>query len=54
MDQILLQIIQENIITIGLVLAILKTVAKETPWAMDDKIVEILTGFLKRQKNVKK
>jgi len=50
MDQILLQIIQENIITIGLVLAILKAVAKETPWAVDDRIIEILTGFFKNRK----
>jgi hypothetical protein len=31
-------------------LAVLKTIAKATPWAVDDEILQILTGFLGRKK----
>jgi len=31
-------------------LAVLKTIAKATPWAVDDEIVQILTGFFGRGK----
>ena len=44
-DPILLDFVQGNAITIGLVFAILKVIAKNTPWAVDDEIVQILTGF---------
>ena len=49
MDAWLLEFIKENMITMSLVLAALKVVAVETPWASDDKIIEIFTGFLKRK-----
>jgi len=39
MDAILLEFVKENLVTIGLVLAILKEIAKATPWAVDDKII---------------
>jgi len=50
MDTILLEFVKENLVTIGLVLAILKEIAKATPWAVDDKIIQILTGFIGRDK----
>jgi len=53
MDAQLLAFIQDNFVTIGLVLAVLKSAAKATPWAVDDEIVQILTGFMSR-KEVKK
>jgi len=53
MDEILLGLIQENLITISLVLAALKAIAKETPWAIDNRILEIFTGFLNRTKGEK-
>ena len=48
MDAWLLDFIQQNVLTIGLVLAVLKVIAIETPWAVDDKIIAIFTGFLNR------
>ncbi len=45
MDAWLLEFIKENMITGALVLSILKVIAIETPWALDNKIIEILTGF---------
>jgi len=51
MDELLLNFVRENLITIGFVLAILKVIAKETPWALDDRIVSILTGYLRGRKN---
>lgn len=50
MDELLLEFVKNNFVTIGLTLSILKILAVETPWAADDKIIEILTGFLKRKK----
>jgi len=50
MDDILLAFIKDNMITIGIVLALLKVIAVETPWAADDKIIEILTGFIGKKK----
>jgi len=50
MDALLLEFVKENLVTLGLVLAMLKVVAKETPWAIDDKILQILTGFIGRKK----
>lgn len=49
MDDLLLNFVKENIITIGLLLAILKEIAKATPWAVDDKILQILTGLIGRK-----
>ena len=50
MDELLLFFIKENLVTLGLALAILKTLAKATPWAVDDEILQIVTGFLNRKK----
>jgi len=50
MDAWLLEFIKENMITISLILAALKVIAIETPWAADDKIIAILTGFFNRDK----
>jgi hypothetical protein len=51
MDVIILEFIQENFITISIILAVLKMIAKETPWATDDKIIEIFTGLIKLKYN---
>jgi hypothetical protein len=50
MDEFLLAFVKDNLVTLGLALAILKAVAKATPWAVDDEILQILTGFLGRKK----
>ena len=50
MDALLLEFVKENLVTLGLVLAMLKVVAKATPWALDDEILQILTGFVGRKK----
>jgi len=50
MDALLLEFIKENIVTLGLVMVVLKEIAKATPWAVDDKVVQILTGFLEKRK----
>ena len=50
MDAWLLEFVKENLITIGLVLAILREIAAVTPWAVDNKIIQILTGFMERPK----
>ena len=49
MDDLLLSFAKDNMITITLILSILKVVAVETPWATDDKIIKILTGFFGRK-----
>ncbi len=46
MDAWLIAFIQDNVFTIGAVLAVLKVVAKATPWAVDDQIVQVLTGLI--------
>ena len=48
MDEILLAFVKDNMVTIGLILAVLKIIAQETPWAVDDKILAIFTGFFGR------
>lgn len=40
--------ISENWMLLGLALAVLKVIAKATPWAGDDQIVQIFTGFFGR------
>ena len=50
MDEIILSFISGNYLTITLGLGLLKLIAIETPWAGDDKIIEILTGMLNRAK----
>jgi hypothetical protein len=50
MDELLLAFVRDNFVTLGLLLAILKTIARATPWAIDDEILQILTGFLGRKK----
>ena len=49
MDAVLLDFVKDNIVTIGLALSVLKVIAKATPWAVDDQIVQILTGFAGRK-----
>ncbi len=51
MDEMLLSFIKDNLITLGLILSVLKIIAIETPCAADDKIIELLTGFLNRRKD---
>ena len=51
MDAWLLDFMKENMVTGALILSLLKAVANATPWAVDDKIVQILTGFLNRKEN---
>jgi len=48
-DSILLDFVRTNIVTISIIVAIFKVIAIETPWAIDDKIIEIFTNFLKRK-----
>ena len=48
MDQMLLEFMKENMLTIGLVLSILKVIAIATPSAVDDKIIELLTKYTAR------
>lgn len=50
MDAWLLDFMKENLVTLGLALAVLKAIARATPWAVDDEILQILTGFLGRKK----
>lgn len=50
MDAWLLEFLKENMVTVGLALALLKVIAKATPWAVDDEILQILTGFVGRKK----
>jgi hypothetical protein len=47
-DEIILNFIKDNLVTIGITLAVLKEIARETPWAADDKIFQILTGLVSR------
>ena len=48
MDAVLLGFVKENLLVIGLALGILKVIARATPWAVDDEIVQVLTGFFNR------
>jgi len=50
MDEWLLNFIKENMVSISLIIAVLKVIAIETPWAADDQIIKIFTGFLSRDK----
>ena len=49
MDAFLVPFIADNTFSIMLVLGILKIVAKATPWASDDEILELLTGYFSRE-----
>jgi hypothetical protein len=49
MDALLLAFLRENVVTLGLALAILKAIARATPWALDDEILQILTRFRERK-----
>ena len=48
-DAWLLPFIRENLVSLGLFLALLKAIAKKNPWALDDEILQILTGFVNRK-----
>ena len=47
-DAYLLEFVRTNIVSIGIVLGILKVIAIQTPWAVDDEIIQIFTNFLSR------
>jgi len=50
MDALLLDFAKDNMITISLVMGILKILAKESKWAGDDKILQLLTGIFSNKK----
>ena len=50
MDELLLEFVRGNFVTLGVVLAVLKVLAKATPWAVDDEVLQIITGFIGRKK----
>jgi len=50
LDAYLTEFIQHNYLSLTLIFAVLKTLAKATPWAVDDDIIQILTGFMGRKK----
>jgi len=52
-DAYILEFVRTNIVTLSLIVAILKVIAIQTPWAIDDKIIEIFTNFFNR-KDIKK
>ena len=45
-DAYILGFVTENPVTCLLIIGILKIIATETPWAIDDKIVQLITGLL--------
>ena len=45
-DPLLIEFVKENLVSIGVVLALLKGIAKITPSASDDRIVSLLSGIL--------
>jgi len=49
LDPILVAFLSKNIITLGVALKLLKELAKATPWALDDKIVQIATGLINKK-----
>lgn len=48
MDDLLLTFVRDNMVSISLGLGILKVLAKATPWAVDDEIVQLFIGWMKR------
>ena len=50
MDPIVMEFLSKNYLTIMGILYVLQIIAKETPWAADDKIVQIFLGWMKRRK----
>jgi len=48
-DAYLLEFVRTNIVTLTLVVAVLKVIAMHTPWAIDDKIIEVFINFFKRK-----
>jgi len=54
MDAILLKFVGDNWLTISFVLGLLKGLAKISPWAADDQIVQVFTGAFSKLKGVKK
>ncbi len=49
-DQILIEVVQKNFMTISLGLAILKLLALETKTTVDDKIVTMLLNIFQKHK----
>ncbi len=54
MDALILGFAKDNIVTVMLALAILKVIAKATPWAADDEVVQVLTGVFSRNIKIEK
>lgn len=50
MDELLIAFMKDNLVTLGLALALLKAIAKATPWAIDDEILQIFTRFMERKR----
>lgn len=50
MDAVLVPFIVENPYTILLVLGVLKVIAKATPWALDNEILQVFTGITQIKK----
>ncbi len=51
LDAWLIPFITKNVITLGIVVKALKILAKKTPWAADDEIVQLFTGLLPNKGN---
>ena len=49
LDPIIWEFVQGNFVFLTLIFSVLKVVAKKTPWAVDDEIVQIFTNFLNRK-----
>jgi len=49
MDAIITEFLGKNWMTVMGILYLLQIVAKETPWACDDKIIQILMGWMKKK-----
>ena len=49
-DSIIVGFVTANPVTCLLALKLLQIIAKATPWAVDDEIIQILTGFMGRKK----
>lgn len=54
MDKDLLEFVSNNWLTISFCLGVLKGVAKITPWAKDDQIIQVFSGALDALKGVRK
>lgn len=53
LDPIVIEFLAKNIFTINVALFIVKGLAKITPWAKDDQILQIFSGAVDLYKNRK-